>query len=290
METEAKVQWWKVPAAFLITLLIVVLAQFLAQFPQAAADVLGLPAPVGIAAAAIAYIVLAYLGVKVVMEKLFKVPLHHIRLHKPAIKPVSVVIAVALPAAVILTYMMLPGEWTKASMSVSDQVTLVVTAILFQSIAAGIVEEMVFRGVMFGLLEKKIPMAVAAIIPSVLFGAVHYSNGMSLAGFLQLLAAGTLVGVMFSVICYYSENFWNNALVHACWNATTFGVMHIDSKPGDMAIYTYVLHSDSELITGGDFGIEASVISIAAYALVILFFAVLIRRKNKAGTASPAEK
>ena len=89
------------------------------------------------------------------------------------------------------------------------------------------------------------------------------------------------------VICVYTDNFWNNALVHACWNATTFGIMHIDTVPYDGALYTYVLETKSVLLSGGDFGIETSVISIMAYALAILVF--LTTTSYKYPTCSPSD-
>ena len=45
--------------------------------------------------------------------------------------------------------------------------------IMFTGIAAGFVEEMVFRGVILNLLRKKWNRKVAVIVPSVLFGMVH---------------------------------------------------------------------------------------------------------------------
>ena len=44
---------------------------------------------------------------------------------------------------------------------------------MFTGIAAGFVEEMVFRGVILNLLRKKWNRKVAVIVPSVLFGMVH---------------------------------------------------------------------------------------------------------------------
>ena len=86
---------------------------------------------------------------------------------------------------------------------------------------------------------------------------------------------------MFSLIELYSENFWNNALVHALWNMSTVGLMHIGTQPCSESVFTYVLKSRSILVTGGDFGIETSVISIIAYLLVIAVTLVLLSRKEK---------
>lgn len=279
MKTEENLAWWKVILGIFGSIFILVAAQLIAQFASIPADLLKIPV-VGIVCEAIAYVLLAYFGEKLMIEKLFNISVDSIRIKKPNIKAVCVTSAILLPAVVIGTYMMMPGEWSTLNAPGADKIRIVARAILFQSIAAGIVEELAFRGVILGLLEKKTNTIVAAIVPSVIFGMVHFSSGMSLGGFIQLVFAGTFVGIMFSVICIYTNNFWNNALVHACWNATTFGIMHIDIAPYDGALYTYVLKTKSMLLSGGDFGMESSVISILAYALVIIVFVMLIKKKG----------
>ena len=123
---------------------------------------------------------------------------------------------------------------------------------------------------------------IAIIVPSVLFGLIHILNGaLGPISLIQLVAAGTVVGILFSMIAYYYDNFWNNALVHALWNASTIGVMHIGTEPYESSIYTYVLKSRSMMITGGDFGIEASIISILAYSLFIAILALMLRKKER---------
>ena len=50
-------------------------------------------------------------------------------------------------------------------------------------------------------------------------------------------------------------------------------------------MYNFVLMDAPFLLSGGDFGIEASVLAIAPYLLGILLAAVLLHRKNKEGIA-----
>ena len=167
-------------------------------------------------------------------------------------------------------------------MTTEEKMTTVVYGVLFYSVAAGIVEEMVFRGIIMGLIEKSISVTSAVAAPSVLFGLMHIiGNHLNFLSIIQLVIGGTAVGIMFSLIELYSENFWNNALVHALWNMSTVGLMHIGTQPYSESVFTYVLKSRSILVTGGDFGIETSVISIIAYLLVIAVTLVLLSRKEK---------
>ena len=90
-----------------------------------------------------------------------------------------------------------------------------------------------------------------------------------------------MVGIMFSLILLESGSFWNNALVHALWNMSTIGLIHTGTESSDLAVYTYVLKSGNFFITGGDFGIEASVIAIAGYIAVSLIAFLMIKKKGK---------
>ena len=103
---------------------------------------------------------------------------------------------------------------------------------------------------------------------------------------MQLLVAGTIVGILFSLIACESGSIWNSALVHGVWNAALLGgILHIGSAANSASINNFFQTEAPFLLSGGDFGIEASVLAIAPYLLGILLAAVLLHRKNKEGIA-----
>lgn len=142
--------------------------------------------------------------------------------------------------------------------------------IMFTGIAAGFVEEMVFRGVILNLLRKKWNRKVAVIVPSVLFGMVHILGmDFSIGSCLQVLVAGTMAGIMFSMIAIESGSVWNSGIVHAIWNIVMIGGgLAIGQKADQFSVMTYVLDAKSFAVTGGEFGMEASVISLVGYIIV----------------------
>ncbi len=97
--------------------------------------------------------------------------------------------------------------------------------IMFTGIAAGFVEEMVFQGVILKSFKgKKWNRKVAVIVPSVLFGMVHILGmDFSIGSCLQVLVAGTMAGIMFSMIAIESGSVWNSGIVHAIWNIVMIG-------------------------------------------------------------------
>ena len=235
----------------------------------------GLPAAAGIAASAILYPLLTFIGIKLAFGKGFKCDIKDMRIGKPRFRYYWIGIAIVLPLIVTAIYQFMSGHWTMCDQG--DILSLSANGILFTGLAAGISEEMIFRGAIMGSIEKNFNTKAAVIIPSVAFAAVHIAGrSLDLLSIALLMAAGTLVGVMFSLIEIESGSFWNNALVHAVWNMVILGILHTDSAPSDGYVFTYVLDSKSLLVTGGDFGIEASLIATVAYFAVIVIAAVLM--------------
>lgn len=237
--------------------------------------------------AGILYSILTYCGIKLFCKKLLKTELSEMGIIKFRLNPVWIITAIGLPLVVDIVLILTGGEWH--TLEYIGKLDIALSGI-FYSIASGIVEEMVFRGLIMGVIRKNYNIKSAVIVPSVLFGLANLANGkLDFISAVQLIIAGTAVGIMFSLIMLNENNFWNNALVHAVWNMSTLGLMHIGTKKYNLAVFTFVLDSDNRLITGGDFGIrliasgdfgiESSVISIAGYVAVSIIALRLIKKK-----------
>ena len=235
----------------------------------------GLPQVASIAAASVLYPLLTFISIWLAFGKGFKCDLKRFRITKPNFKFYWIGVAIVLPLIVTAVYQFMSGHWTMCDQG--NVLALTTNGILFTGLAAGISEELIFRGAIMGSIEKHFNTKAAVIIPSALFALVHIAGrSLDLVSILLLMAAGTLVGVMFSLIEIESKSFWNNALVHAVWNMVILGILHTDAAPSDSYVFTYVLDSKSMLITGGDFGIEASLVATVAYFAVTVIAAVLM--------------
>jgi len=110
---------------------------------------------------------------------------------------------------------------------------------------------------------------------------------MNLVDLFFLLVAGTSVGIMFALIVYESGSVWPSAMVHGVWNMIMIGdILNIGTvhKPG--AIFSYRLATASTLITGGAFGVEASIFAISGYLVVILWTLSLLKKKRNDQSSS----
>ncbi len=191
------------------------------------------------------------------------------------IRPIWAVVAIALPATVIFLLSRFEGHWVLKPMT---EETL--RPILVGGIAAPIVEEVLFRGVLMTALELRYSKATAIVAPSVLFAALHLVNGLADAmSLLLLMVACTVVGSLLSLITYESGSIVNAVLVHAGWNLAT-GVILFNGSEQSHYLASYQLTNNQYLWLGGHYAIDASPIVIACYVLVVVLALFLMRRQR----------
>lgn len=117
----------------------------------------------------------------------------------------------------------------------------------------------------------------------VLFGLVHIIGmDFSIISSLLVLIAGTMVGIMFSMVAIESGSVWNSGIVHSLWNILIIGGgLSISEKADEYSVMTYVLDSKDFVFTGGEFGIESSIIALLGYVIVTLAAICMIKKKAK---------
>lgn len=97
------------------------------------------------------------------------------------------------------------------------------------------------------------------------FQGAYVSSHMNGTQIFRTLSAG----IMFSMIAIESDSVWNSGIVHAIWNIIMIGGgLAIGQKADQFSVMTYVLDAKSFAVTGGEFGMEASVISLVGYIIV----------------------
>lgn len=196
-----------------------------------------------------------------------------------------IVVGILLPVMVSVFYLILAeGVVSKNSIcSIKGEIATVISAVLVTGISAGVVEEFIFRGLIMHICENAWNRKVAIIVPSLIFGAAHLNNEWRSADAILLVVAGSMVGVMFSLIAYQSGSIWASAIVHALWNIVIIGgilqITSTDAGRNVNSIYYYKLDGSNILLTGGTYGIEAAVPAIIGYLLMSVV--ILLQEKVK---------
>lgn len=282
-ETERKkVSTRKVLGGSVGAIIILVIAQLLAHMIESVVVVAKVPEGICNMIKGFLYLLFAYILLKFLAAKILKMKFEVLGIPKFRIDVKWVIAGILLPTIVTAIFLLLPGQFVSSEMNGMQMFATLSTGLFFSGIAVGFVEEFVFRGFILNLLHIRWNRTIAIIVPSFLFGALHIIGmDYSILSCCLVLIAGTLAGIMFSYIALENNSVWNSGIVHAIWNFIIIGGgIKISEKPDNYSIITYVLDSKHFAITGGEFGIESSIIAVCGYALVILLTILMIKKKK----------
>ncbi|MGW8066657.1 CPBP family intramembrane glutamic endopeptidase [Streptomyces ziwulingensis] len=163
--------------------------------------------------------------------------------------------------------------------------------------AAAVTEEVVYRGVLFRIIEEHIGTYLALASTGLLFGFSHLLNEH--ATLWGGLAIAIEAGFMLAAAYAATRSLWLPIGVHFGWNFAAAGVFstEVSGNGTDQGLLD-ASTSGPELLTGGDFGPEASVYAVGFGALLTLVFLWLAHRRGNivprgarraAGAGSPAK-
>lgn len=260
------------------------IAQLLAQLLASLLVLIKIPTGMCNIIAGVLYLTIAFILIKALTEKILKLDLIKLGMPKFSVKAEWILTAIILPVAVTSVYIIgFEGTFVSSNMTGNQIFDTLSAGIFFTGIAAGFVEEMVFRGVILNLLKERWNTMAAVLVPSIAFGSLHVLGmDFTIESSLLVIAAGSLVGIMFSLIALRSGSVWNSAIVHAIWNIVIIGGdLTIADKVDEYSVMTYVLSSKSFAVTGGEFGIESSLVALVGYSVVSII--ILISWKKHKG-------
>lgn len=282
-EMEIKMKTGKMILTIVVSVVFLLLASILSQgLFMGLLALAGVPAWLYHIAGGLLYAVSTYIMVWLFCTKYLKVELAAFLIPKCRIQVKWAVAAVLLPILVSMVYLLLPGNFVSPPLDTGTKLAFVTRGIFIVGLGAGIVEELLFRGLLMNVVIQKYGKAVGILAPSVLFASLHIIGmNFSLLSCLQVMVAGTLVGIMFSLIALEGHSVWNSAIVHAVWNMIIIGGgLTIGTEVNEYAVCSYVLETKSFVLTGGEFGIESSVVAVIGYLAVSLAAEWMIRCKS----------
>ena len=149
------------------------------------------------------------------------------------------------------------------------------SALVF-TVLAGVLEEVLFRGLLFRLFSRLLGTWAAFAITAAFFGAAHAGNPGATVGSSVAIAieAGILLGAAYAL----TNRLWVPIGLHIGWNfceGSIFG-MAISGNTMEPGMIRGTLQGPP-LLTGGAFGPEASLIAVLlcfAVAVMFLFRAI----------------
>ena len=169
---------------------------------------------------------------------------------------------------------------------VFDQINIpMVAAMLICYVLQGAMEEILCRGVVHQLLIKKTSVPVTIGVSAALFTIPHLS-GMS--GDSPMIVAVAivnliLISVIFSLLTLRFKSIWAACGLHSVWNYILYSILGLNLSGNDEIIASvFDMRSvGSNILNGGEYGIEASIITTAVLAALIAFMVLVIKPIKK---------
>jgi membrane protease YdiL (CAAX protease family) len=135
---------------------------------------------------------------------------------------------------------------------------------LFSAYLSGTMEELLFRAILLRILARAFGAGWGLVVSSTLFGLAHLGHGSQLAPFEIMINGGLTLGLLYMV----TGRLWMSVGMHTAWDFTEDSVLGVGNHNG--LLLSTPVSGKSDLLTGGHFGPDASLLSTIIGILVIL--------------------
>jgi hypothetical protein len=150
-------------------------------------------------------------------------------------------------------------------------------ALLPGAILAGVLEEVVVRGIVFRIMEQSLGSWISLALSAALFGAAHLGNHGA-----TLLNAGAIsieAGLLLAAAYMVTRRLWFCIGIHAAWNFTQGGIFSGAVSGGASHGLLQARLVGPDWLTGGQFGVEASAVAFAVCTIAgVLLLAAAVRK------------
>ena len=191
---------------------------------------------------------------------------------------VGVILLVLSVAAIVLTGNM---EYH----GVFENVDILMILLLFGGfIIQGATEEILCRGIVLHALREKTSVWIAIAVSTVLFIIPHWSSlfdGGTVYGVIGV-ANLVLISIIFSLLTVRFKSIWAACGLHSFWNAILYSVLGLNLRGKDETV-TAVFDMQSigkNIWNGGEYGIEASIITAVVLALAAVLLWYMSRKRE----------
>ena len=198
----------------------------------------------------------------------------------------SISIGFILAISVIFVIISTIAALTDVIVSVSNEnnYKLIFLVIILFSIQ-GFTEEIVFRGYLMNRIAALKGKWVGVFINSLFFTIFHIAHPSS--SYLSSLNI-YIIGVVLSLIFWYTDNIIIVGIFHGTWNVIIGVVLGINLSGINISysIFKIILNSNNKVVIGGEFGIEASIITTIFFVLfgIVIYISLyfqMFKRINK---------
>jgi hypothetical protein len=147
-------------------------------------------------------------------------------------------------------------------------------------LVVALVEELLFRGVLFRLIEKVTGTWIALVLSAILFGVIHIPNPH--ATLFSTLAIALEAGILLALAYVLTRSLWFAIGIHWGWNLFEGPIFGTQVSGGDFtATVFHAKMGGPTWLTGGSFGPEAGVVALIVCLAAALIVGALALRKRQ---------
>jgi len=146
-------------------------------------------------------------------------------------------------------------------------------------IMGGFLEEVVFRGIIFRIVEASLDSWIALAVSAAIFGLMHLLNHGT-----TLLDSGAITiegGIMLAAAYMLTRRLWLCIGIHIAWNFVQGGVFSGAVSGGAQQGLLQAKMAGPDWLTGGSFGVEASVVALVVCAAAGIVLLIVAKRKGQ---------
>jgi membrane protease YdiL (CAAX protease family) len=153
---------------------------------------------------------------------------------------------------------------------------MVMLPALAMALSSGVLEELMYRGGLFRIVEESLGSWIALAVSALVFGISHYGP---MEGALWGSVAITIeAGLLLAAAYMLTRRLWISIGLHMAWNFAQSGVFSgiVSGSFNQPGLFKSTLEG-SDWLTGGAFGMEASVVAVGvctAAGLLLLMLAI----------------
>lgn len=139
-------------------------------------------------------------------------------------------------------------------------------------------EEILFRGILHRMIAERFGLTLALVISSLIFGFAHITNDN--ASVIAAIAIAVEAGLLLGAAYEFSRNLWLPTGIHWAWNffqGNIYG-FNVSGRYDDVSVLTSEI-SGPDILTGGEFGPEASIIT-AIFGMGLAALLLYIKKKD----------
>jgi membrane protease YdiL (CAAX protease family) len=148
------------------------------------------------------------------------------------------------------------------------------------AVSSSVLEEILYRGLLFRIVEESLGSWIAVVVSSLVFGISHLVNPQ--ATIIGALAISVEAGLLLAAAYLVTRRLWLGIGLHLAWNDTQSAIFSgaVSGGNADPGLIQPKIEGP-EALTGGIFGLESSLIAFLLCTIAgVILLVKAVRRGN----------